>query len=468
MTHPQTQESKLQYMLQTPIPKLVLELSAPTIVSMLISSLYNMADTYYVGLIGNPSATGAVGVCLPLMAILQAVGFLFGQGSGNFISRALGAKDDSGAQCMAATGFFSSLIMGVLLGGLGLLLLRPLVGLLGSTLTIAPFALDYARYILIGAPWMMGSLVLNNQLRFQGNAFFSMIGIASGAVLNVGLDPLFIFVFDMGVGGAALATIISQFVSFLLLLLGTRRSGGIRIHIKHFNPNAANLNEIFRGGVPSLLRQGLSSVATIALNVASGGFGDAAVAAMSIVGRVMFFAVSSVIGFGQGFQPVCGFNYGAKRYDRVRNAFWFSVKLSFFILLGASIAGSIFAAQVVNLFIKGHPEVTQIGALALRLQCILLPFAGFMIISNMMLQTMGLAREASLVAVARQGMFFLPAVLLLPSVLGLMGVQIAQTVSDVCSMALIIPITLRVLGNMKREEERLANSSETALVDVPV
>lgn len=460
MTRAQSPEAKLRRMTETPVPRLVLALSAPTIVSMLISALYNMADTYFVGLIGNPSATGAVGVCLPLMAILQAVGFMFGHGSGNYISRALGAQEHDNARRMSSTGFFSALIAGLAITGLGLVFLRPLVRGLGSTPTIEPYALEYARYILIGAPWLVSSLVINNQIRFQGNAFFAMIGVAAGAVLNIGLDPIFIFTLGMGVGGAALATIISQLLSFVLLLLGTRRGGNIRIRLSQFTPTFAVFREIFNGGIPSLLRQGLASVATIALNFAAGGFGDTAVAAMSIVARVMFFAVSAVIGFGQGFQPICGFNYGAKRYDRVRQAFWFSVRLSFGVLLAASVTSMLFAPQIVELFLKGHAEVTRIGALSLRLQSITLPFSGFLILSNMMLQTMGLAREASLVAVSRQGLFFLPAVLLLPSVMGLLGVQLAQTVSDFCSLALTIPLTLRVLGGLRRKEEGFAASGE--------
>ncbi len=463
-----TPEAKLRKMTETPIPRLLATLSAPTIVSMLVSALYNIVDTYFVGLIGNPSATAAVGVCLPLMTIMQAVGFMFGQGSGNFISRALGAKDQQGAQRMATTGFFSSILAGVLLGGVGLWLLHPLVGWLGSTETIAPFAMDYARYILIGTPWMLSSLVLNNQLRFQGNAFFSMIGLASGAVLNVGLDPLFIFTLGMGVAGAALATIISQFVSFVLLWLGTLRGGTIRIHFRWLSFKPAVYAEIFRGGVPSLLRQGLASVATVALNFSAAAYGDPAVAALSIVGRVMFFAVSVVIGFGQGFQPICGFNYGAKCFERVRKAFWYSVRVSFFVLLAASIIGELFAPQIVELFLKGYPDVTSIGALAIRLQCILLPLSGFVMISNMMLQTIGLAREASLVAVSRQGLFFLPAVLLLPMTMGLLGVQISQTVSDFCSILLTVPLTLRVLNDMKREEKRLAVSGEPESAHVPI
>ena len=224
MTREQTPEAKLRRMTETPIPRLVLTLSAPTIVSMLISALYNMADTYFVGLMKNPSATAAVGVCFPLMAILQAVGFMFGHGSGNYISRALGAQDHDNARRMSATGFFSALFSGGVIAVLGVAFLHPLVRVLGSTETIAPFAVDYAFYILLGSPWLVASLVLNNQLRFQGNAFFAMFGVVAGAVLNVALDPLFIFTFGMGVGGAALATIISQFVSFVLLLLGTRKA----------------------------------------------------------------------------------------------------------------------------------------------------------------------------------------------------------------------------------------------------
>ena len=448
-----TADEKYRRMTEDSIPRLVLTLSVPTVVSMLISSLYNMADTYFVGLIGSASATGAVGVCYPLMALLQAVAFMFGHGSGNFISRALGAQSTEDAQRMAATGFFSALIVGALLSVIGILAIRPLVFLLGSTETIAPYAMDYARYIRLGAPWLVSSLVLNNQLRFQGNAFYGMIGISFGAVLNIALDPLFIFVLKMGVAGAALATVISQFVSFVLLLAGTRRGGTIRIRLRQFTPTLPMYREIIRGGIPSLFRQGLASLSTICLNAVAGGFGDVAIAAMSIVSRVMLFAGSAVIGFGQGFQPICGFNYGAKRYDRVRKAFWFCVKLSFGLLLTVSVIALVFAPQIIQLFLKDNPAVTEIGARALRLQCILLPFTSFIILSNMMLQTMGMAGKASLVAISRQGLFFIPAVLLLPLAFGLLGVELAQPVSDILSLALCIPLTLGVLRDLKRKED---------------
>ncbi len=317
-----TAEQKLDYMTHTPLPRLVCSLAVPTIVSMLITSFYNMADTYFVGRIGSASATGAVGVAFPLMAIMQAVGFMFGHGSGNHMSRVLGAGDAEDAQRMAATGVFSAFIAGLCIMLFGLTFAQPMVGWLGATPTIAPYAQQYVLYLMPGAPFLIASLVLNNQLRFQGSAFYAMVGITTGAVLNIVLDPVFIFGLHMGVAGAALATSLSQVVSFGLLLAGTRRGGNIRIRLSAFTPTGENFREIFRGGVPSLARQGLNSLGAICLNLAAGAFGDAAIAAMSIVTRVMMMAVSAIIGFGQGFQPICGFNYGAGQFGRVREAFW--------------------------------------------------------------------------------------------------------------------------------------------------
>ncbi|MDD6041160.1 MAG: MATE family efflux transporter [Clostridia bacterium] len=452
MAKTMTAEQKLKYMTETPLPRLILSLSIPTIISMLISSFYNMADTYFVGLIGSASASGAVGVVFPLMSIMQAVGFMFGHGSGNHMSRALGAGRTEDAQAMAATGFVSAFIAGLLIMIVGLTASRPLVYLLGSTPTIAPYAQQYIRFLMPGVPFLISSLVLNNQLRFQGSAFYGMIGISTGAVLNIGLDPLFIFGLKLGVAGAALATSISQFVSFVILLLMTRRGANIRIRLKAFSPSLRNFAEIFRGGIPSLARQGLNSLATVCLNLAAGGYGDAAIAAMSIVSRVMMMTISAIIGFGQGFQPVCGFNYGARLYGRVRSAFWFCVRLCFCVLVVLAVAAGIFAPQIIRLFLANDADVQRIGTLALRLQCVCLPLFSFNCIANMMLQTMGIAGRATLLAVARQGLFFIPAVLLLEKLLGLLGVQLAQPVSDLLSFALSVPITLAVLQELKRKE----------------
>lgn len=442
-------EEKLIYMTETKMPRLIFALAIPSVISMLITALYNMADTYFVGMIGSASATGAIGVVFPLMAIMQAVAFMFGHGSGNHMSRSLGAGDTEDAEKMAATGFITSFISGCLIMLIGFCFPDALVRLLGSTCTIAPYARVYVVYLAPGAPFLISSFVLNNQLRFQGSAFYGMIGMTAGTVLNIVLDPLFIFTFNMGVAGAALATSLGQFVSFVCLLLMTRRGGNIRIKLSNFTPTAANFKEILRGGVPSLARQGLASLATICLNIAAGGFGDAAVAAMSIVSRVMQTGGSAVIGFGQGFQPVCGFNYGAKLYGRVREAFWFCVKISVILLVAVSIVAFVFAPQLITLFLKDNPDVREIGALALRLQCVTFPLFSFVIMANMMLQTIGMAGKATLLAVSRQGLFLIPAVFLLPRLMGLLGVQLSQPVSDVLAFALALPVTLKVLAQFK-------------------
>ncbi len=442
-----TQEQKYKTMTEAPVKGLIVKLAIPTMISMLVTSFYNMADTFFVGKLG-PSATGAVGVVFSVMAIIQAVGFFFGHGSGNYISRALGAHDVSGAESMAATGFFSALIGGTVIMVGGLLFLEPLALALGSSKTILPYAVDYLRWILIGAPYMTASLVLNNQLRFQGNAIYAMIGLVSGAVINIALDPLLIFTFDLGVSGAAIATIVSQLVSFVILFIGIFRSNAIDIRIRNFKPTVDRYKIIINGGSPSLFRQGLNSVATICLNVAARAYGDYAIAGMSIVTRIMQFANSCLIGFGQGFQPVCGFNYGAKKFDRVREGFWFCVKLSTAVLLVLAAACFAFAPAIVSLF-QDDPGVIEVGRIALRLQCITFPLAGWIVMSNMMSQTIGKAIPASFLAMARQGLFFIPAVLILPHYLGILGVELSQAVADAITIAVAIPLQLKIMREMK-------------------
>ena len=448
-----TQAEKQRMMTEMPIPRLVTRMAVPTIISMLITSFYNMADTYFVGKIESNSATAAVGVAFPLMAIIQAVGFFFGHGSGNAISRCLGAKNTDRAEKLASCGFFSAILAGILIMLLGEIFLEPLALLLGSTETILPYAKDYLRIILLGAPYMTSALVLNNQMRFQGNASYAMVGITSGAVLNVALDPLFIFTFDMGITGAALATIISQLVSFIVLLIGMRKAGCVALKPRLIASMPSQISEIFRGGFPSLCRQGLTSLATIFLNRAAGPYGDAAIAAMSVVTRIMGFANSAIIGYGQGFQPVCGFNFGAGDWKRVKEAFVYSVKVCTIIFVVICIIGIVFAEPIVGMFRKGDTEVIGIGTLALRLQCLTLPLAGWVIINNMMFQTCRQTVPASLLAVARQGLFFLPAVLILPPIFGLLGVQLAQPFGDVAAFVLATFIYRKRVGTLAAECE---------------
>lgn len=447
-------QQKFDRMTKTPIPRLIGELAVPTIISMLVTSFYNMADTFFVGKI-NTSATAAVGIVFPLMAMIQAFGFFCGHGSGNYISRQLGAHNFEDASKMSATGFVTAFVLGLGILVVGFLFTDPLLRIMGSTETILPYARSYMRIILIGAPYMTASLVLNNQLRFQGSAFYSMIGITTGAVLNIVLDPLFIFVLDMGVAGAALATIISQFVSFCLLIAGTFRGGNLRLNPKDFSPSLKYYQNIVKGGAPSLFRQGLGSFATVCLNLMAGPYGDAAIAAMSIVTRISQFAASVVIGFGQGFQPVCGFNYGAKLFKRVQEGFWFCVKFCTSVLLVAAVCGWIFSPNLIGIFLKTDPLVIEYGSQALRLQALTFPLVGWITIANMMLQTIGKTVKASLLAMSRQFLFFVPVILTLPGFLGILGVQLSQPIADFCSFLLAVPLSISVLREMSHEQEQL-------------
>lgn len=442
------QEEKYIRMTTEPVGRLICELAVPCIISMLVTSIYNMADTYFVGKLDSNSATGAVGVVFSLMAVIQAIGFFFGHGSGNYISRKLGEQDGAEARRMSSTGFTLALLAGAVLCVLGEIFLTPFANLLGATPTILPYARDYMRIILIGAPWMTASLVLNNQLRFQGSAAYGMVGISAGAVLNIALDPVFIFALKMGVAGAALATVLSQFASFCLLLWQCGRGGNLRPHLKDAQIKRFYCQEIARGGLPSLARQGLASLATICLNRSARGYGDTVIAAMAVVTRVMMFGGSALIGFGQGFQPVCGFNYGAKLYHRVRQGFWFCVKWGTAFLLVVCALGAVFAPELVALF-RNDPEVIRVGALAMRCQCVGFALSGWVVISNMTLQTIGDTGPATFLAAARQGVFFIPAVLILPRLFNLWGVILAQPVSDILAFAVAVPLMLRALGKMR-------------------
>jgi len=446
--HSQNQNEYIK-MTQSPISKLIVSLSIPTIISMLVTSVYNMADTFFVSKLGT-SATGAVGIVFSVMALIQAIGFMLGAGSGNIVSRRLGKQDEEGANQVASTGFFMALALGALLMIFGLLFLNPFMRLLGATKTILPYARDYAKYILFGAPVMCASFVLNNLLRGQGRATLAMIGIAFGGILNIILDPLLIFTFEMGISGAAIATLISQVISFLILLyFFLAGKSAVRLSIRKMSYKAHVYKRIMTNGFPSLCRQGLASLAAIALNINAGLHGDAAVAAMSIVSRIFMLIVSVMIGFGQGFMPVVGFNYGAKKYDRVREAFWFSVKTGLVFMAILSMGGFIFSEQLIGLFRKEDAEVMAIGILACRLQCLALPLQPVMVLSNMLFQSIGKSWQASLLSSMRQGIYFLPLIMILPRAFGVLGVQMAQPIADTLTFMTCIPFIIRLLRELK-------------------
>lgn len=459
-------QEKVQYMQTEDVRKLIGRLSVPTIISMLVTTLYNLADTFFVGKLDTQS-TAAVGIVFSVMGVIQALGFFFGHGSGNYISRKLGAGEFEEASIMASTGFFYCFGTGVLLAAIASFFVQPLAVVLGSTETILPYTIKYLRIILIGAPFSMTGFVLNNQLRFQGSASYAMIGICTGAVLNIGLDPLFIFALDMKISGAALSTVISQAVSFTVLFIMTKRGNNISIHIKNVRFRWHYFWEIFKGGIPSLLRQGLGSISTTLLNRAagafSGDFSDAAIAAMSIINRVCFFCNAALIGLGQGFQPVCGMNYGGKKYARVREAFWFCLKISALVLLVFSIIGFVFAEQIVTTFRKEDADVIRVGTLALRCQMAVFPLSSIVVLTNMMLQSVGKAGRASLMASARQGLFLIPIVEIIPRFMGLLGVQTAQMFADICSAILAVPLLISFINEMKKAERALLDDKQEGI-----
>lgn len=441
-------------MLNAPVSRVIPRLAIPTIISMLITSIYNMADTFFVSQLGT-SASGAVGVIFSAMAIIQAVAFMIGMGTGTNVSQALGAGEEERARRFASTGFFTAFTVGIVLAVLGLSNIDWLVRFLGATETIAPYAKAYATYIFYATPLMMCSFVMNNLLRFEGLAMYGMVGITTGGLLNMALDPVFIFVLDLGTAGAAIATAISQCVSFLILLfMSNTKPDAISISPRCFRPTLAMYGRILYNGFPSLGRQGIASISTILLNTAAGVYGDAAIAAMSIVSRFIMFINSSVIGFGQGFQPVCGFSYGAGKYTRVREAFWFCVKVATVILLVLAGISMLFSRQIITVFRRDDAEVIRIGTLALRLQLATMPLWGFIVMGNMFTQSIGYGVRATLLSIARQGIFLIPALLILPRVFGLIGIQSAQPISDVCTLIFTIVIISGVLRQLKDKPDR--------------
>lgn len=445
-----TAEEKVVKLTTEPVGKLIVTLAIPTILSMLVTAFYNMADTFFVGKIDTES-TAAVGVVFSAMAIIQAIGFFFGHGSGNYVSRKLGEKNFEEASNMVATGFFSSFIFGIIMSVVGILFVEPLVVFLGAVPEIKSQAIDYMRIILIGAPFIASSFVLNNLLRFQGSASFAMVGIISGAVFNLGLDPLLILVLDMGVKGAAIATITGQIISFIVLLIGCSKGSNIRIKISDFKPSLSRYYSLFKGGIPSLLRQGLAAVAGILLNRVAGDYSYATIAGLSIVTRISMAANSALIGFGQGFQPVCGMNYGAKKYKRVREGYIFCVKYSFVFLTFLAIVIYIWAPDIVARFRAADAEVIEVGTKALRYQCLFLPFSSITILTNMMLQTIGKALPASIVSSGRNGWAFIPALYLLSYLFGITGLEMTQAFADIVTVMVAIPVVLPVLGMMKED-----------------
>ena len=447
--------NQCERMLTWPIPKLVITLGIPTTISMLVTNIYNMADTYFVSELGN-SASGAVGVVFGLMAIIQAFGFMFGHGAGSIIARKLGQKDAHSASIYASLSVLACLCVGTLIGVLGLIFIDPLMRMLGSTDTIFPYAKEYGIYILIASPLTMTSFALNNILRYEGKAFFAMIGLTIGGILNMIGDPILIFGFDMGIAGAGLSTAISQAVGFMILLSMFFRGKTLsKLSMKFVKENPKGIFNIMATGFPSLCRQGLNSVATMTLNNLAGGVGgDVAVAAMSIVNRITFFIFAVGLGIGQGFQPVASFNYGARIYSRVKKAFYFTFGVGELVLGVFVVVGLLFSNNLIGLF-RDDPSVIRIGTLSLKLQLLSLFFHPLTICSNMLFQSIGENVKATFLSMLRSGVLFIPVLLILTKLFGLIGVQSAQAIADVLAFFVSAPLVFSFLKKLPKDQPDL-------------
>lgn len=445
-------EAQFKRMTETPVTKLVLSLGLPTTISMLVTNIYNMADTYFVSDLGN-SASGAVGVVFALMAIIQAFGFMYGHGAGSNIGRLLGAKETKRAGIFASTSLALGIVSGFLIMVFGLCLQKPFMRLLGSTETILPFACDYSRYILLAAPIMVGSCVLNNILRYEGKATLAMVGLVSGGLINIAGDYLLIVKANLGVSGAGISTAVSQTIGFCILLFpyltGQTQS---KLRISFISKETTVVSNIIKIGFPSMMRQGLNSVSVMILNLVAKPFGDVAIAAMSIVARVISFLFCVGLGIGQGFQPVAGFNYGARKYERVKKSYWVTYVIGTVLLGMMAFGGFIFAEEIISIF-RNDAEVIAIGKVALRYQAVSLLFVPMTVTGNMLFQSTGKSKRATFLAATRSGLYFIPVILILGNVFGLIGIEIAQAIADVLAAFTTLPIVLAFLKKLPKDGE---------------
>ncbi len=427
-------------MTETPVSRLILNLGIPTTISMLITSIYNMADTYFVGGLGE-SAQASTGVLFTLQAIIQGIAFMLGHGGGTFISRELADRNTHRASMYVSTSFFTGGIAGLVILVFGLVFLEPLVLFLGSTETILPHAKDYGMWVCLSCPFVICSMILNNALRYEGKALYAMYGLTAGGILNIFGDYLLVVKLNMGVFGAGLATAVSQIVSFSILVVMFARMAQSKISIKAVSRDWKIYLSICRVGLPSLIRQGLTSVTTGVLNNLTKPFGDAAIAAMSVVSRYSMFLMCVGLGMGQGFQPVAAFNYRAQKYDRVKKGLLFTMCFGLVFIGGLSVVSMFFSEQVISLFQKKE-EVIAIGSVSLRYAAFGMLFMPFSVPVNMLYQSIQKPTISSMLSLIRSGAVTIPMLLIGVPLLGLTGIQIAQPTADVIAGLISIPFII--------------------------
>ncbi len=437
-----------QTMTETPLARLIIRLGIPTTISMLITNIYNMTDTYFVGTLGE-SPQAATGILFTLQAIIQAVAFMLGQGSGTMVSKALADKNSREASEYASSAFYSGLIFGTLFSVFGFLFLEPFMSLLGATDTILPYAKIYGGCVLATTPLVIATLVLNNNLRYEGKAFYSMLGLVSGSVLNIFGDWLFVSVFHWGIFGAGLATVIGQIVSFIVLLIMYIKHAQGKIALRYISRCAQPYMTILRIGFPAMIRQGLASLAGGICNNMTKPFGDAAIAAISVVNRFSAFVMCVGLGIGQGYQPVASFNYQAGRYDRVKKGLLITMGIGACLIVMLSLPGIIFAEQIVYLFQK-NAEVVAIGTPAMRYACFGVIFLALSVPVNMLYQSIRKPMISSVLSLVRNGLM-IPVLFLTVGPWGLFGIQIAQPVTDIFSGLFSIPFIIAFLRKKDKD-----------------
>ncbi len=458
-----TEDEARQYkkMILTPPGRLIFRLAVPTVISMLITMIYNLVDAYFVGRLGT-SASAAIGILINVNATFQAFGFMYGQGSGSKIARLLAAGKKDDADRILVVGVTGALITGFVLMSLVLIFLRPIIYVLGSTDTIYPYAHTYAFYVLLSSPVLCASCVLNNVMRYEGRAFFAMFGLVSGGVLNMLLDPVLMFGLGLGIKGAALSTMISQYVSFFVLLsmfLRHKTISSIRLsYLKR--PVKELLDDAFliiKTGLPSLIRQLFAVLSNATQNNCSKPYDDPAIAAMTIDGRVLMFIASAMIGIGQGFQPVSAFNYGSKKYGRLRRSVFVTWRAGTIIMLVLAMAGFINSAGIIRIFLHDEPEavdqVLYYGVPALRFMCIAVVIQPVSVVANMLFQSIGKAGVSSFLSSLRSGLCYIPCLIILPLFLGFTGIQCSQMCADIMAAAVSAPFMIRFFRSLPREDE---------------
>ena len=452
--HAQSQEQRRNMMLNEPISRIIPKMAIPTIVAFLINSIYSLADTYFVSSLGT-NATAAVSVNASLDQLIMMCGSMLAVGANSYIARLLGEGNEKKASQVLSTAFYTAFGIGALLMIFGNLFMVPMVRLLGATPTCEQYSIDYATYVLFAAPFMAANFVMNQCLRSEGSATLSMIGMGFGGILNVILDPIFIMPWglNMGVAGASLATAISKWVSFAILIFPylTRRSL-LHLSIRNFYPSRDIITKVISVGSSSMFRSGLAVVSAILLNSIAGSISDSVLAAVGVCTKVMMFPFSIILGFGSGFQPVAGFNWGAKRFDRVHESYHFCAKVALLGSLLMAILVGVFSDTFMVLFAGTDAEMRRIGVICMVSQCIALPIHAWVAIVNMLCAGLGNAKGALSLSTARQGTCFLPILYPLAFLFGAYGIACVQAIADILSLVLAVPIMRKTKKSIAQAE----------------